>query len=198
MLEVNVDGRSWGAVCDDGFNSAAAQSFCHDMGFSSWSQGTQYDTTHGSDSFALDDIICPSGADSVSDCHVSGHGAYSDNCSDGETVGIDCNPSGGHFETSGDCFSTDGGHSGTCIHSRNHMSGDSYENSEHCTATVHGSGTLHTVAFSTESCCDHLHVGGNSYSGSSGPSDQSVSDGDEITWSTDGSVTRTGWELCLR
>lgn len=102
------------------------------------------------------------------------------------------------FTTVGDCYSGSGGRSGACIHSLNHMSGDNYESGNDCTATVHGTATLHTNAFHTESCCDHLQLGGNQWSGSSGPSDRTVHDGDEITWHTDSSVVHTGWELCLQ
>jgi hypothetical protein len=91
VLEVNVDGGGWGAVCDDYFDDTAAQAFCHTMGYSGWAAAVQYDTTHGDGSFALDDVQCPSGASEISDCHVS-HGAYTDNCGDSETVGIDCDP----------------------------------------------------------------------------------------------------------
>jgi hypothetical protein len=132
------------------------------------------------------------------------HGAYQDNCGDSETVGIDCAPAPpppppaqGTFSKSGDCFLTQ---SNTCVHSANHMSGSSYGNSESCTITVHGGGTLHDTgnpSFSTESCCDHLTVHGNRYDGSSGPNGVHVSDGDQISWRTDGSVTHTGWEFCL-
>ena len=198
---MNVDSGGWGAVCDDGFNSAAAAAFCHDLGFSSWASAAQYDTTHGSGSFALDDVRCPSGSSHVSDCAVASHGAYSDNCGDSETVGIDCataNTPAGYFSVSGDCFTSDGARSDSCVHSTTHLSGGSYSNGEDCTITVHNGGTLHnTGSFSTESCCDHISLGGSTYSGSSGPSDRTMNAGDQITWHTDGSVTHTGWEFCL-
>ena len=201
VLEVNVNSGGWGAVCDDGFGTPEVAAFCNDLGFGTG--GSQYDTTHGSGSFALDDINCPSGSSHISACSVS-HGAYQDNCGDSETVGIDCAPAPpppppaqGTFSKSGDCFLTQ---SNTCVHSSNHMSGSSYGNSESCTITVHGGGTLHDTgnpSFSTESCCDHLTVHGNRYDGSSGPNGVHVSDGDQISWRTDSSVTRTGWEFCL-
>ena len=71
---MNVDSGGWGAVCDDGFNDAAAKAFCHTMGFSGWNSAVQYDTVHGDGSFALDGVHCPAGSTQISDCSVS-HGA---------------------------------------------------------------------------------------------------------------------------
>jgi hypothetical protein len=124
--------------------------------------------------------------------------AYTDNCGDTETVGIDCdtaNTPSGHFTTTGECYLSD---SDRCVHSYQHMGGGNYGNGDSCTITVHGGGTLHdTGSFSTESCCDYVRFGGNTYSGSSGPPDTTVNDGDQIEFHTDGSVTRTGFEFCL-
>ena len=88
VLEVNIDDAGWGAVCDDGFGDDEAKAFCSSMGYQ-FGVGGQYDTTHGDGSFAADDISCPSGSDSISDCS-SARRPYSDNCGDSETVGIDC------------------------------------------------------------------------------------------------------------
>ena len=86
VLQVNIDGGGWDAVCDDGFGGPEANAACRQLGFSS---GTSYDTTHGDDSFALDDLDCPTGATSLSECSTHRE-PYEDNCGDGETVGIDC------------------------------------------------------------------------------------------------------------
>ena len=53
VLELNIDGAGWDAVCDDGFGQAEAQYFCSRLGYGG---GTQYDTTHGDDSFAATSV----------------------------------------------------------------------------------------------------------------------------------------------
>merc|ERR1712060_486845 len=80
---------------------------------------------------------------------------------------------------------------GNCIQSNSHPG--SYGNNEAC--TIDANNVAFTVdAFSTESGYDFLTVGGSSYSGSSGPAGGSY-DG-EISWSSDYSVTNSGWKLC--
>merc|ERR1712060_101467 len=80
---------------------------------------------------------------------------------------------------------------GNCIQSNNHPG--SYGNNEAC--TIDANNVAFTVdAFSTESGYDFLTVGGSSYSGNSGPADGSY-DG-VISWSSDYSVTNSGWKLC--
>jgi hypothetical protein len=87
VLEMNFGGQGWNAVCDDYFdnNPAAAIATCMTLGYAT---GTEYDTTHGSSDFAADNVQCPDGATSLNQCTMQN--PYSDNCSDGETVGIDC------------------------------------------------------------------------------------------------------------
>jgi hypothetical protein len=87
VLEINFGGQGWNAVCDDVFDStpAAAIATCMTLGYAT---GTEYDTTHGSDEFAADNIQCPDTATNLNQCTMQD--PYSDNCSDGETVGIDC------------------------------------------------------------------------------------------------------------
>ena len=55
---------------------------------------------------------------------------------------------------------------------------------------------LTAEAFSTEATYDTLTVNGFSFSGTSGPTDYFVTAGANITWSTDGSITNTGFEVC--
>ena len=67
-LELNIDGRGWAAVCNDGFNDAAASAFCKELGYLS---GTEYDpcdeyNTCDEIDFSADDIECPDGASSIS------------------------------------------------------------------------------------------------------------------------------------
>jgi len=96
-------------------------------------------------------------------------------------------PPPGTWELSGSGCEMDG----NCIQSRNHPS--SYGNNEACTITVFNV-PLATEAFDTESRYDYLRADGVGYSGSSGPPN-GVYDG-TITWSSDYSVTRSGWRLC--
>ena len=65
-----------------------------------------------------------------------------------------------------------------------------------CTVTVTGNAILTATVFDTESCCDHLHVGSDIFSGSSGPGALFVETGTTVSWSTDFSVTRGGFRLC--
>jgi len=80
---------------------------------------------------------------------------------------------------------------GNCIQSNNHPG--SYGNNEEC--TIDANNVAFTVdAFSTESGYDFLTVGGSQYSGTSGPASGSYSGA--ISWSSDYSVTNSGWKLC--
>merc|ERR1719145_75544 len=80
---------------------------------------------------------------------------------------------------------------GNCIQSNNHPG--SYGNNEEC--TIDANNVAFTVdAFSTESGYDFLNVGGVQYSGTSGPASGSYSGA--ISWSSDYSVTNSGWKLC--
>jgi len=83
---------------------------------------------------------------------------------------------------------------GNCITSNNYPS--NYGNRQECTINLEGSVAITTEAFNTESRYDFLTVGGTRYDGSSGPPSGRYTG--TITWSTDGSVTRSGWKLCSR
>merc|ERR1719150_2744209 len=80
---------------------------------------------------------------------------------------------------------------GNCIQSNNHPS--NYGNNEACTISAYDV-ALTVEAFSTESRYDFLTVGGVQYSGSSGPASGTYSG--VISWSSDYSVTNSGWKLC--
>ena len=89
LLQMNVGGTGWGAVCDDGFdaNDNAAVAFCRSLGYSGL--GAQhYQETHGDDEFAADDVQCPLGSSSIADC--TSRAPHQDDCTDAETVGLDC------------------------------------------------------------------------------------------------------------
>jgi len=81
---------------------------------------------------------------------------------------------------------------GNCISSNNHPS--NYGNSEVCSIKLGGSVDITVEAFNTESRYDYLTVGGSRYAGTSGPRSGSYSG--TISWSTDSSVTKSGWKLC--
>merc|ERR1719323_1863693 len=82
--------------------------------------------------------------------------------------------------------------SGNCIQSNNHPS--NYGNGEQCTIQLYGSIPITVEAFNTESGYDMLTVAGTRYSGTSGPSSGSYTG--VISWSSDYSVTKSGWKLC--
>jgi len=80
---------------------------------------------------------------------------------------------------------------GNCIQSNNHPG--NYGNNEQCTITA-VEVDITVEAFNTESRYDFLTMGSTSYSGSSGPPGGSFSG--VISWSSDYSVTQSGWKLC--
>jgi subtilisin family serine protease len=81
---------------------------------------------------------------------------------------------------------------GACVSSLNHPA--NYGNNQVCQVTLYGDVSISVDAFNTESRYDYLTIGGTRYSGTSGPSSGVYSG--VITWSSDYSVTRSGWKLC--
>jgi len=82
----------WGAICDDFFDSDAAEVACREMGYTNG--GSQldsgvYDYESGdSQSFWLDNVLCNGGEPRLIDC---GHNPWGDNnCGNHETVNIRC------------------------------------------------------------------------------------------------------------
>ena len=82
----------------------------------------------------------------------------------------------------------------TCFRSPNFPS--NYGNNENCSITVRDAVALSVEAFDTESGYDFLMVDGVQYDGTSGPENADVAAGTIITFTSDGSVTRTGFEIC--
>jgi len=80
----------------------------------------------------------------------------------------------------------------SCVSSLNHPS--SYGNNQACTVTLDGDVSISVAEFNTESGYDYLTIGGSRYAGTSGPPSGVYSG--EISWSSDYSVTRSGWKLC--
>ena len=88
--------------------------------------------------------------------------------------------------------------SGNCFQSLNFP--NDYGNTESCSVTVQSvldGETLFSFAFDTELCCDELIVGDTTYAGTSGPSNVAVSVNDVITWSSDESDQKSGFQVCL-
>jgi hypothetical protein len=98
---------------------------------------------------------------------------------------------------SGSCTVDD---SAMCFRSPNYPS--NYSNYESCTITVAASEavTLSVEAFSVEAApfCgyDSLTVNGNMFCGTSGPDGVQVAAGATIIFTSDDSVTSTGFEIC--
>jgi hypothetical protein len=86
---------------------------------------------------------------------------------------------------------------GNCVrsHAGATPGGSDYANDALCEFQYLGPDQLiDVVFFDTESCCDFLVIDGTSYSGSN---EITVNSGDVFRWTSDGSVTRAGWEICL-
>merc|ERR1719433_1454917 len=81
---------------------------------------------------------------------------------------------------------------GDCISSNNYPA--NYGNREECSIQLNGNVPISVQAFNTETGYDMLTVGGVRYSGTNGP--QSGSYTGVISWSSDYSVTNSGWKLC--
>jgi len=86
---------------------------------------------------------------------------------------------------------------GACVRSPNYPS--EYGNSQSCTITPTSLAIgqlLSATAFDTESRYDKMIVNGVTYDGTTGPSNVLLRNA--VTWSSDRSVTRAGWEVCAR
>ena len=93
--------------------------------------------------------------------------------------------------TSGKCTIDSNG----CLNSPNHP--NNYKNGQSCKIEMAGSGKLQVKAFSTEQGYDKLNIGGTVYQGTRGPNGVNVKQGDVLSWRSDGSVTRSGFKICL-
>ena len=95
-----------------------------------------------------------------------------------------------YFTMTGDCDTQ-----GDCVSSNNYP--QVHGNSESCTITMLQDASVSVGStFSLETCCDHLMIHGNDVE-SSDTVPTSLRANDELTWSSDGSVTREGWQLCF-
>merc|ERR1712038_2002039 len=84
---------------------------------------------------------------------------------------------------------------GDCVSSSNYPG--RHGNRERCSVTMNQDASVTPGGtFNLETCCDNLVIGGvDVESANSVP--RSLSAGDTFTWSSDGSVTREGWQLCF-
>jgi len=96
-------------------------------------------------------------------------------------------PPPGTWELSGTGCQMDG----DCISSNNYPA--NYGNNEECMVQLWDV-ALSTQAFDTESRYDTLSVGGQEYSGRSGPPSGSYTG--SLNWASDFSVVKSGWKLC--
>ena len=96
--------------------------------------------------------------------------------------------------TSGPCTVTEGG---ACFRTPNYP--DAYGSSQDCEIAVSGAGFARATAFDTESCCDHVTIGGTQYDGDGGALASGgvpVGDGTTVAWHADSSNQRSGAEVC--
>ena len=90
----------------------------------------------------------------------------------------------------GDCDTQD-----DCVSSKNYPS--AHGNSESCSITMLRNAVLTPGdIFNLETCCDHLMIQGNDVESSSAVPEV-LSAGEVFSWTSDGSVTREGWQLCF-
>ena len=84
-LQFDIGSQGWGYVCDDGFDTDnnAAIAACQGLGYSI---GTHFDAIVPDD-YAADDVHCPSGSTSMSQCTMVAH---SDDCAGEEGIGFEC------------------------------------------------------------------------------------------------------------
>lgn len=84
-----------------------------------------------------------------------------------------------------------------CIRSPNYNNGaNEYSINGSCEFVICSAQTMEVVHFNTEQGFDYVYVNGNAYSGTIGPSNQIPSMGSTITWTSDYSVQKKGWEIC--
>ena len=84
---------------------------------------------------------------------------------------------------------------GDCVSSSNYPS--EHGNSESCSVTMLRDASITPGAiFSLETCCDHLMIQGHDIE-SSDAVPSSLNAGEVFSWTSDGSVTNEGWQLCF-
>ena len=90
----------------------------------------------------------------------------------------------------GDCDVQD-----DCVSSSNYP--NAHGNSESCSITMlRDANVTPGNIFNLETCCDHLMIQGNDVE-STEEVPSSLSAGEVFSWTSDGSVTSEGWQLCF-
>ena len=84
---------------------------------------------------------------------------------------------------------------GDCVSSNNYPG--VHGNSESCSITMLQDASVSVGStFQLETCCDHLMIRGvDTESSDTVPT--ALDSGETFSWTTDGSVTREGWQLCF-
>jgi len=152
----------------------------------------------------IDSCTTPAGSGFAPFCYVTGTCAQQESGSvpgrfwadcvlddDSSDVVDDSSDAGSdYFTMTGDCDVQ-----GNCVSSANYPG--RHGNRESCSVTMLRSASL-TVSstFNLETCCDHLMIRGVDTE-SSGAVPASLNSGETFTWTTDGSVTREGWQICF-
>jgi hypothetical protein len=99
-------------------------------------------------------------------------------------------PSSDYFTMTGSCDVRD-----DCVSSSNFP--DVHGNDEACSITMQMDASVSVSdGFSLETCCDHLMIRGVDVE-SQDAVPRSLNAGETFSWSSDGSVTSPGWELCF-
>ena len=84
---------------------------------------------------------------------------------------------------------------GDCVSSSNYP--NVHGNSESCSVTMlQDAAIVVGSTFNLETCCDDLVIGGVDVE-SSASAPATLNQGETFSWSSDGSVTREGWQLCF-
>jgi hypothetical protein len=140
--------------------------------------GTNYEGTN-----------CPQGVSLVAGSTISWTSDGSVSGDGWEICGTSASSSDIFTVTNGPCITYQGGQ---CV---GRASG--YGNNEACTITTHRVTTLgQCPVFVTETGYDHLAVAGTNYEGTNCPQGVSLVAGSTISWTSDGSVSGDGWEIC--
>lgn len=88
LVEVSVDGSTWGTICDDSFTSNGAKVVCRMLGYPSSNASAYTSPRHGSGQIFLDDVKCVGTESSLDHCKHSTWGV--NDCTHSEDVGVIC------------------------------------------------------------------------------------------------------------